>query len=74
MWQDRAECRDMSGEVFFPDRYDKKAIAFARRVCQRCPVAGPCLAYALDLGEQEGVWGGTLEHERRRLRRERAGR
>jgi WhiB family redox-sensing transcriptional regulator len=30
-----------------------------------------CLSYALESREEYGIWGGTSERERRRLRRER---
>lgn len=34
-----------------------------------CPVQAECLAYALNVGEHAGVWGGTTETERRLLHR-----
>lgn len=34
-----------------------------------CPVQSECLAFALDVGEEHGVWGGTTETERRLLMR-----
>lgn len=34
-----------------------------------CPVQKECLAHALDVGEEHGVWGGTTETERRLLMR-----
>lgn len=41
----------------------------ARTVCAECPAQEPCLAWALH-HEHFGVWGGTSEHERRRMRRQ----
>lgn len=35
--------------------------------CRRCPVIAVCLAYALDTGQEYGVWGGQTERERRAL-------
>ena len=43
----------------------------AKVVCIGCPVQRECLEYALDNGEY-GVWGGTSERERRRIRRVKA--
>jgi transcription factor WhiB len=34
-----------------------------------CPVQSECLAFALDVSEEHGVWGGTTETERRLLMR-----
>lgn len=39
----------------------------AKAICQRCPVQGSCLQYALAEGEREGIWGGTTPGERRSL-------
>jgi Transcription factor WhiB len=43
----------------------------AKAVCERCPVRGECLQWALDAGADAdyGIWGGLDEAERRRLRR-----
>ncbi|MGH9194816.1 MAG: WhiB family transcriptional regulator, partial [Acidimicrobiia bacterium] len=38
-------------------------------VCTQCPVALECLRYALANREQFGIWGGTSERERRKLRK-----
>jgi hypothetical protein len=34
-----------------------------------CPVRGECLDFALLTNQDSGVWGGTSEDERRKLRR-----
>jgi WhiB family redox-sensing transcriptional regulator len=41
----------------------------ARAVCEACPVRRDCLAYALSAPELVGIWAGTDERERRRMRR-----
>jgi WhiB family transcriptional regulator, redox-sensing transcriptional regulator len=33
-------------------------------VCQRCPAQRSCLAAALAIGEEYGIWGGTTEADR----------
>ena len=67
-WIERAACRGMDTELFYPGRGDDTSQAKA--TCQRCPVADECLDYALRLGEKWGVWGGRSERERRSLRRD----
>jgi len=70
-WRQRAACRGIDTEVFFPSaRYGPLAASATRpacRVCDRCPVRRPCLAWALR-HEVHGIWGGTTEKERRALR------
>ena len=41
----------------------------AKKVCNRCIVKEPCLAWALESGQDAGVWGGLSEDERRALKR-----
>ncbi len=41
----------------------------AKRICHRCPVRSECLRWALDTGQDHGIWGGADEAERRTLRR-----
>jgi WhiB family redox-sensing transcriptional regulator len=69
-WQSDAACSDVDPEIFFPERGGSSKAA--RAVCSQCQVRGQCLEYALNNKEQFGIWGGTSERERRRLRRERA--
>ncbi len=38
----------------------------AKAVCQVCPVVVECRAYALQIREPYGIWGGLTESERRR--------
>ena len=40
-----------------------------KKVCNRCIVKEPCLAWALESGQDAGVWGGLSEDERRALKR-----
>jgi WhiB family redox-sensing transcriptional regulator len=41
----------------------------AKAVCARCTVTEICLQYALETGQDSGVWGGLSEDERRALKR-----
>jgi WhiB family redox-sensing transcriptional regulator len=69
-WRDRAACRAVDPELFFPVGSTGPALdqlADAKTVCHRCPVIGECLAWALDTGQRAGVWGGLSEAERYQL-------
>lgn len=66
-WQVGARCLEADPEVFFPERGGSSKAA--RAVCNDCPVKVECLRYALANREQFGIWGGTSERERRRLRK-----
>lgn len=66
-WMRDAACAGMDVELFFPARGESTATIKA--TCAGCPVAAECLDYALRNGEKFGIWGGTSERERRRLRR-----
>ena len=68
-WQSDARCAEVEPEIFFPERGGSSKAA--RAVCSECAVRLQCLEYALNNKEQFGIWGGTSERERRRLRKER---
>ncbi|MEY2426852.1 MAG: WhiB family transcriptional regulator, redox-sensing transcriptional regulator [Actinomycetota bacterium] len=68
-WRNRAACRGIDAEIFFPVT-DEDAEA-AKAVCNVCPVREACLEFALAAREREGVWGGATERERRRIVRQR---
>ena len=65
-WQRDAACLEHPEVEFFPDR--GVSTAAAKAVCAGCLVREDCLAYALDNGIKHGIFGGTSERERRRLR------
>src|SRR5436190_4879507 len=74
-WRDRAACLDEDPELFFPIGNTGPAILQieeAKAVCRRCPVIETCLQWALDSGQDAGVWGGLSEDERRALKRRNA--
>ena len=67
-WRDKAACRDIDPELFFPEGTAGPArnqIDQAKRVCQSCGVQVPCLRFALWHGLGFGVWGGATGEERR---------
>lgn len=65
-WQLDAACRGVGVEHFFPS--EASGLMQARRVCVRCPVSKDCLDYALSDPSLKGIWAGTSERRRRRLR------
>ncbi|HEX6351731.1 WhiB family transcriptional regulator [Actinophytocola sp.] len=76
-WRHNAACRDEDPELFFPVGTSGPAIlqvAQAKAVCHRCTVASDCLTWALQSGQDAGVWGGMSEDERRALKRRNAAR
>jgi WhiB family transcriptional regulator, redox-sensing transcriptional regulator len=70
-WQAEAVCaelpEDEADALFFPRRGESTKAA--RALCSGCPVRADCLEYAIANREQFGIWGGTSERERRKLRR-----
>ena len=69
VWRQRAACRGVDPDIFFPVT-DEEA-ADAKAICAACPVQQACLEWALTTREREGVWGGATERERRRIIRRR---
>lgn len=74
-WAEHGACRDRPEVDWFPDgrahaemlRAQREAIA----VCRACPVRAECAEAGIE--ERFGVWGGTTERERARLRAARRG-
>ena len=69
-WRDDAACRDADPDLFFPVGTTgpvQSHVDEAKRICRSCPAQTQCLAWALDQGVTDGVWGGTTEDERRDL-------
>jgi WhiB family transcriptional regulator, redox-sensing transcriptional regulator len=68
-WQQRAACRGLDAEIFYPSS-DEEAEE-AKAICAMCTVRQLCLEQAIAHRERDGVWGGLTERERRRLIRQR---
>lgn len=77
-WQTHAACRDADPGLFFAPGEDYTApaataqLVAARAVCRSCPVHTECLTWAVEVGEDHGLWAGTTPAERRAIRRARA--
>lgn len=72
-WRAGAACRDLDPEMFFPLGSTGPAareVERAKAVCRGCSVSAQCLRWALDTGQDFGVWGGLSEDERRALKRQ----
>jgi hypothetical protein len=67
-WTARAICRSGNADDWFSD--DRRTRNEARQAClTSCPVRQECLDLALSMpGNPPGIWGGTHENERDRLR------
>ncbi len=73
-WRVEAKCIDEDPELFFPignHSAARQQIEEAKAVCKGCLVVDICLKYAINNGEDFGVWGGLSEDERRALKRRR---
>lgn len=65
-WFERAACRGMDPDLWFPPRgriYEEALV-----VCDGCEVRYECLVWGLR--ERLGVWGGRHDRQRRALRRQ----
>jgi WhiB family redox-sensing transcriptional regulator len=70
-WRHESACLEVDPELFFPIGNSGPAllqIAEAKQVCGRCPVQEECLRWAIESGQDAGVWGGMDEDERRAQR------
>jgi WhiB family redox-sensing transcriptional regulator len=71
-WRHKAACRDIDPEIFFPIGATGPALAqiqAAQAICGTCTVQKECLEWAIETGQDAGIWGGTTEDERREIRR-----
>jgi WhiB family redox-sensing transcriptional regulator len=62
-WRTRGMCQGTDPETFFPAATEPTDAAVS--LCRMCDVQGACLAWALEVGDCHGVWGGTTPRERR---------
>lgn len=72
-WRDAALCRRYEAELWFPVGTTGPALAQtinAKRICQICPSAEPCLETALADLSLSGIWGATTHDERKQFVRE----
>ena len=65
-WQAQSACRDQDMNEFFPD--GTGISREVHRICAGCPVSVECLSFALADPSLKGVWAGTSERGRGRIR------
>ncbi len=73
-WRVDAACASLGNEIFFPVGNLLEAVSqtrVAKTVCASCPVRESCLEFALRTAQEDGIWGGCTEDERRSIRRSR---
>ena len=61
-WMDHAVCTEVDPEAFHPGKGEPSEPA--KELCRSCESRIPCLAYALDLADTWGVWGGFSAYGR----------
>jgi WhiB family transcriptional regulator, redox-sensing transcriptional regulator len=73
-WVDEPPCSNTDPEIFFPGRGELARAAEAKAICAGCDRRVRCLEFALSVpaADDWGVWGGTTEDERKRIRKARA--
>lgn len=69
-WQTDAACHDLPLDLFFPSSgmQSLRNINVIKPFCAVCPVQVECLAYALSHPDERGIWAGTTENDRRKIR------
>jgi len=63
-WQNQALCRKFPHDAWFPAPATSEVVAGLGGVCRQCPAQRSCLAAALAMGEEYGIWGGATETDR----------
>jgi len=63
-------CAQTDPEIFFPESAGDalRVKPIIKKICGECDFQTACLKYALDTNPL-GIWGGTLESERRHMRK-----
>ena len=69
-WQIRASCRALPLDLFFPSNgvESSRNLNVIKPFCDVCPVRVECLACAMSHPDEKGIWAGTTENDRRRMR------
>lgn len=69
-WQTDAACHDLPLDLFFPSSgvESSRNMNVIKPFCEACPVQVECLAYALSHPDERGIWAGTTENDRRKIR------
>lgn len=65
-WRSRAACRNLDATLWYPPK--GRTAKQGREICAACPVSARCLEHAIETFERQGLWGGSSDRQRRRLR------
>lgn len=73
-WIRQAACVGLDPAMFFPGAARGRVVSMAAcrsafSVCAICPVSLDCLAWALENGEKDGIYGGCLLRNGRVVRK-----
>ncbi len=69
-WRSRGKCRGTETAVMYPIN-SAADIKTAKSICKNCPVEEICFDYVMQNPREYGVWAGTTEGERRKIRKNR---
>lgn len=79
-WMKRAKCKGSTHLFYSPQEEDenprkedgrRERIRRAKEMCQACVVREDCLAWAIDIEDEDAILGGLTATERKPLLRER---
>lgn len=65
-WHQKAACKDLSADIFFPVNYNTSSLKEAKQICSSCPVKVECFQDAIS-SNVYGIWAGTTEYQRRNI-------
>lgn len=70
-WRDQAACAGEPTSRWYPrsNADHHPDTVHAKAICDTCPVRTDCLIHAILAPERHGIWGGTTERQRVRIRR-----
>ncbi len=71
-WMRWASCAESDPDLWRAEDSSAAQAERAKAIGRRCPVRRQCLAYAMEAGEEHGVWGGMSPNERRGMGRDAA--
>lgn len=73
-WRSKGLCLGEDPELWFAvgsGEATDRQIRAAQRICDKCPVKTTCRDWAIENGQEYGVWGGLTEDELQAIKRKR---
>ena len=73
-WMDQGLCKEVGSDYFFYEDMERgpekeRRIEQALAICSDCPVKKTCLKFALDTDQMYGIWGGTTQEQRAKMKK-----